>query len=140
MMGDVHEVTSLRKTFTTNCKKYGLMGQIVSYFLENWHETKAFAEILEAETRTMREIQCCLNSNQCDLSRNRQEAVDCSVYDSETSNERALLGAELFVVREAKVGGVAMMQGSCMKRKATRKGEKGARNVSNKLGYISETL
>lgn len=78
-----------------------MIGQIISYFLENWHETKAFVDILQAETRTMQEIQCCLNSNQCNLSRSRQEAVDCSVYDTETSNERALLGAELFVVREA---------------------------------------
>lgn len=87
-------------------KKYGLMEQIISNFLEIWHESEAFVEILQAEMRTMQEIQCCLNSNQCNLSKSRQEAVDCSVYDAETSNEQVLMGAELFVVREAKVTGV----------------------------------
>lgn len=46
----------------------------------------------------MREIRCCLNSEQCELSKAKQEAVDCSQYISETSDERALLGAELYVV------------------------------------------
>lgn len=49
----------------------------------------------------MREIRCCLNSEQCDLSKRKQEAIDCSQYTSETSDERALLGAELFVVSGA---------------------------------------
>lgn len=73
--------------------------QIMSNFAEGWRETAAFESTVDSEHETMREIRCCLNSEQCDLSKDRQEAVDCSQYITETSNERALLGAELFVVR-----------------------------------------
>lgn len=52
-----------------------------------------------AELKAMEEIRCCLSSEQCDLSKRKQERVDCSEYIAETSDERALLGAELFVVR-----------------------------------------
>lgn len=72
---------------------------MLSYFAEDWHDTAAFAATVDTETKTLREIRCCLNSEQCDLSKNAQEAIDCSQYAAETSNERALLGAELFVVR-----------------------------------------
>ncbi|CAM9525001.1 unnamed protein product [Discosporangium mesarthrocarpum] len=72
--------------------------QIVSYFPSGWHEGLNFVEQTRGEETTLREIQCCLNSEQCDLSKSRQEETDCSIYDRETSNERALMGAELFVV------------------------------------------
>lgn len=72
---------------------------MVSYFAEGWRETAAFESTVDTEQQIMREIRCCLNSEQCDLSKRRQDAVDCSQYITETSNERALLGAELFVVR-----------------------------------------
>lgn len=75
--------------------------QVLSYFPEGWRETAAFESTVDTEHDTMREIRCCLNSEQCDLGKDRQEAIDCSVYITETSNERALLGAELFVVRRA---------------------------------------
>lgn len=74
------------------------MYKVLSYFAEGWRETATFESTVDVEHETMREIRCCLNSEQCDLSKNRQEAVDCAGYITETSNERALLGAELFVV------------------------------------------
>ncbi len=74
--------------------------QVLSYFAEGWRETAAYEASVDAEYETMREIRCCLNSDQCDLSKQYQEGIDCSQYISETSNERALLGAELFVVRD----------------------------------------
>lgn len=73
--------------------------QVLSYFSPDWYETAAFDTTTDDETETLREIRCCFNSEQCDLSKRQQEAVDCSQYTSETSDERALLGAELFVVR-----------------------------------------
>ncbi|CAN0429515.1 unnamed protein product, partial [Ectocarpus sp. 12 AP-2014] len=72
--------------------------RVLSYFAEGWRETAAFESTVEVEHETLREIRCCLNSEQCDLGKNRQEAVDCATYITETSNERALLGAELFVL------------------------------------------
>ena len=72
--------------------------------MENWHETEAFAKARDVEAKTIREIQCCLNSEQCDLSRAQQEAVDCSAYVSEVSNERALFRAERFVVSKTTLG------------------------------------
>ena len=75
------------------------MGQVLSYFSPGWHDAAAFETTTDDETETLREIRCCFNSEQCDLSKRQQEAVDCSQYISETSDERALLGAELFVVR-----------------------------------------
>lgn len=74
---------------------------MVSYFAEDWQETAAFEATIDSEKETLREIRCCLNSEQCDLSKKRQEATDCSQYVAETSDERALLGAELFVVRKS---------------------------------------
>ena len=73
--------------------------KILSYFVEGWRDTAAFQATADTEHDTMREIRCCLNSEQCDLSKKKQESVDCTQYITETSNERALLGAELFVVR-----------------------------------------
>ncbi|CAM9143952.1 unnamed protein product [Pylaiella littoralis] len=72
--------------------------RVVSYFAEGWRETATFESTVDTEQQIMREIRCCLNSEQCDLSKRRQDAVDCSQYITETSSERALLGAELFVV------------------------------------------
>ncbi|CAM9373083.1 unnamed protein product, partial [Scytosiphon promiscuus] len=72
--------------------------RVLSYFADGWRETAGFEATVDAEHETMREIRCCLNSEQCDLSKDRQDAIDCSRYITETSNERALLGAELFVV------------------------------------------
>lgn len=73
---------------------------MVSYFPDGWHETSSFEASKLSEAETLREIRCCVNSEQCDLSRSEQQAVDCSQYAGELLNERALLGAELFVVRE----------------------------------------
>lgn len=72
---------------------------MLSYFAEGWRDTATFQAAIDTEHDTMREIRCCLNSEQCDLSKKKQESVDCTQYITETSNERALLGAELFVVR-----------------------------------------
>lgn len=71
---------------------------MLSYFAEGWRDTATFQATMDDEHDTMREIRCCLNSEQCDLSKQKQESVDCTPYITETSNERALLGAELFVV------------------------------------------
>lgn len=73
---------------------------MVSYFPDGWRESAEFEGLMEKEAETMREVRCCLNSEQCDLSKKRQEEVDCSKYTGELSNERALMGAELFVVRK----------------------------------------
>ena len=75
------------------------MGQVLSYFSTGWHDSATFETTTDVETQTLREIRCCFNSEQCDLSKRQQEVVDCSQYTTETSDERALLGAELFVVR-----------------------------------------
>eukprot|EP00904_Undaria_pinnatifida_P000099 jgi/Undpi1/1008/HiC_scaffold_10.g04472.m1 len=77
--------------------------QVLSYFSPGWHDAAAFETTTDDETETLREIRCCFNSEQCDLSKRQQEAVDCSQYISETSDERALLGAELFVLLAALV-------------------------------------
>lgn len=82
--------------------KHQHVHKVLSYFAEGWRETAMFESTVDVEHETLREITCCLNSEQCDLSKNRQEAVDCSGYITETSNERALLGAELFVVSMCK--------------------------------------
>lgn len=74
--------------------------QVVSYFPDGWHQTPSFEASIQSEAGTLREIACCVNSEQCGLSRSEQEAVDCSQYAGELVNERALLGAELFVVRD----------------------------------------
>lgn len=86
---------------------------MLSYFAEGWRETAAYEATVDAEYETMREIRCCLNSEQCDLSKRQQEGIDCSQYISETSNERALLGAELFVVRGTSRTSVLVLLSTC---------------------------
>ncbi|CAM9423235.1 unnamed protein product, partial [Choristocarpus tenellus] len=72
--------------------------QILSYFPSGWHNDTGFDALVESEEQILREIKCCLNSEQCDLSKSKQEDIDCSIYKTKTSNMRALMGAELFVV------------------------------------------
>lgn len=72
---------------------------MLSYFPDGWHDDVAFVSTAETEQDTLRGIRCCLHSEQCDMSKKDQEEIDCSSYVEHTSDERALLGAELYVVR-----------------------------------------
>jgi hypothetical protein len=72
--------------------------QVQASLAPDWKERNGFSLLKEDAHQSMREARCCLNSEQCEAPKAEQEGYDCSIYTGSDSNERALLGAELFVV------------------------------------------
>ncbi|KAG5187103.1 hypothetical protein JKP88DRAFT_260321 [Tribonema minus] len=72
--------------------------RVVSAFAPQWHDGAAFRAQAAGDDATLAQIKCCMNSEQCSLSKAEQEAVDCAKFASESGNERAILGAERFVL------------------------------------------
>ncbi|CAM9487124.1 unnamed protein product, partial [Chrysoparadoxa australica] len=72
--------------------------RIVSHLKSSWSTSEEFAANADASLSIMQQIKCCLNSSQCDASKRKQEGFDCSLFADDTTNQRALAGAELFVV------------------------------------------
>ncbi|CAN0188124.1 unnamed protein product, partial [Phaeothamnion confervicola] len=72
--------------------------RVVASLRPDWKANDTFVSRVATEQEIAREVACCMNSDQCDLSRARQEEIDCSSYADGYSNERAVMGAELFVI------------------------------------------
>ncbi len=82
--------------------------RIESNLMPGWSEGEDFFLQMKDAHASIREAQCCLNSEQCSATRKVHDKFDCQAYQTvenkKNSTERALLGAERFIVLAGKAG------------------------------------
>ncbi len=76
--------------------------------MPGWSEGEEFSLQMKDAHASIREAQRCLNSEQCSATRKVNDKFDCQAYQTvenkKNSTERALLGAERFIVLAGKAG------------------------------------